>query len=573
MSGDRESLKTTLLELDGRNYITYRDIKGIYQFSEFTLIIDHVQGDPFASPTKIIVKVPHAIAGFANSLYNTPIRSLALRDFLVRRFEEKSKELSAFRGTGRSGLISIIRTGPEILERTAILLNSEGLEVRFLVGLPAKGRTILGRQAAMMLCEDVPEIVKDTLKYSSLNPQHLQQHLETAEDADWLRAQLEARGLVAFVANGSILPRRSGVDSHPLVDEAIPFQSPASLQREFTCPHRGMVKGMGIPKGITLIVGGGYHGKSTLLRALELGVYNHIPGDGRELVVTNGTAVKIRAEDGRSVAGVNISPFINQLPQARSTVNFSTTNASGSTSQAANIIEALEVGSQVLLLDEDTCATNFMIRDRRMQQLIAKDKEPITPLIDKVGQLYDDYGVSTILVIGGSGDYFEVANLVIAMDNFQPQDVTPQAKAIALQHLNHRLLEGGSQFGTLTPRIPLPETIDPSRGDRAVKVKVKDTDAVGFGQEEIDLAAVEQIVDTGQLRAIAAALVYAKNQYLDRKRTIQEILGLVMGDIENQGLDILTEYPQGDLVMFRSLELACALNRLRSLKVLARKFS
>jgi predicted ABC-class ATPase len=328
---------------------------------------------------------------------------------------------------------------------------------------------------------------------------------------------------------------------------------------------------MGIPKGITLIVGGGYHGKSTLLRALELGVYNHIPGDGRELVVTNGTAVKIRAEDGRSVAGVNISPFINQLPQARSTVNFSTTNASGSTSQSANIIEALEVGSQVLLLDEDTCATNFMIRDRRMQQLIAKDKEPITPLIDKVGQLYDDYGVSTILVIGGSGDYFEVANLVIAMDNFQPQDVTPQAKAIALQHLNHRLLEGGSQFGTLTPRIPLPETVDPSRGDRAVKVKVKDTDAVGFGQEEIDLAAVEQIVDTGQLRAIAAALVYAKTQYLDRKRTIQEILGRVMGDIENQGLDILTEYPQGDLVMFRSLELACALNRLRSLKVLPRK--
>jgi predicted ABC-class ATPase len=324
---------------------------------------------------------------------------------------------------------------------------------------------------------------------------------------------------------------------------------------------------MGIPAGITLIVGGGYHGKSTLLRALELGVYNHIPGDGREFVVTHLDAVKIRAEDGRSIAGVNISPFINQLPQGRSTTHFSTPNASGSTSQAANIIEALEAGATVLLIDEDTAATNFMIRDRRMQQLIAKEKEPITPFIDKVRQLYSDYGVSTILVMGGSGDYFEVANTVIAMENFQPQDLTAQAKKIAREHRNERLAEGGDTFGSLMPRIPIPDSIDPSRGHRAVKLKVTEVDEVVFGTEDIDLAAVEQIVEPSQLRAIAAALVYAKEHYIDRARSLREILERVMADIQTQGLDILTDFPQGDLTAFRRFELAAALNRLRTLKV------
>lgn len=324
---------------------------------------------------------------------------------------------------------------------------------------------------------------------------------------------------------------------------------------------------MGIKKGITLIVGGGYHGKSTLLRAIELGVYNHIPGDGREWVISDPTAVKIRAEDGRSIVGVNIASFINQLPQGKTTTNFSSTNASGSTSQAANIIEALEAGAKVLLVDEDTAATNFMIRDRRMQRLISKDKEPITPFIDKVKQLYSDYAVSTILVMGGSGDYFDVADTVIAMENFQPFDVTEQAKAIAKEYSSDRIPEGGQKFGQITARIPLGESIDPSRGRRAVKFKVRDVDEVAFGTEDIDLSAVEQIVDPGQLRAIALAIVYAKENYIDQRKTIPEILDRVMMDIGEQGLDVLTEFPQVDLALFRRFELAAALNRLRSLKV------
>ncbi|MEG4330659.1 MULTISPECIES: ABC-ATPase domain-containing protein [unclassified Microcoleus] len=599
---NKESLQRHLLQLDNRGYKAYKDIQGSYEFSEFTLIIDYVQGDPFASPSKFRVIVPPNIAQIPREVFNSRSREIALRDYLTRQFDKAAHSISSKRGTGKSGMIAVTRFGQEVLERTSAFIISSntsdiedlgGVELRFAVGLPAGGRSILGRQAAEMLCEDIPQIVSNSLKYSHLNAAECRRHVETVEDADWLRQQLAEKGLVAFVAEGSILPRRSGVDNRPLLNNAVAFQSPPSLKVEFNCPNRGLISGMGIPAGITLIVGGGYHGKSTLLRAIELGVYNRIPGDGREFVVTNPAAVKIRAEDGRSVAGVDISPFINHLPQGRDTAQFYTENASGSTSQAANIIEALEVGRRkkegttriltrihgliyeedlvpVLLVDEDTAATNFMIRDRRMQELIAKDKEPITPFIDKVKQLYADCGVSTILVMGGSGDYFDVADTVISMDNFQAYNVTEKAKEIAKNYSISRAAEGGEIFGEITQRVPIPASLDPSRGRRDVRLKVRDVDELAFGTEDIDLGAVEQIVDSGQLRAIAAAMVYAKQQYMDGKRTLSEIIDLVMADIDAQGMDILSPFPEGDFAMFRRFELAAAINRLRSLSVVAK---
>jgi predicted ABC-class ATPase len=333
------------------------------------------------------------------------------------------------------------------------------------------------------------------------------------------------------------------------------------------CPHAGEVTGLGIPQGITLIVGGGYHGKSTLLRAIEAGVYNHIPSDGRHQVVTDPAAVKVRAEDGRSIAGVDISPFIGSLPQGKSTQNFSTPNASGSTSQAANIIEALEAGATALLVDEDTSATNFMIRDRRMQALITKDREPITPFIDKVRQLYADYGISTVLVMGGSGDYFDVADTVIAMDEFCPQDVTEQAQAIAAQYQTERNREGSPQFGRITPRTIQPHSIDPSKGRRSVNVKARDVNQLQIGTEAIDLSAVEQLVEPGQVRAIAEAIVYAQSYHMTATTPLPAVIAAVMADVEQHGLDCLTDWPMGDLVSFRGLELAAAINRLRTLQV------
>ncbi len=604
---NQQTLKRKLFDLDNCDYKAYRDIQGSYEFPDFTLIIDYVQGDPFAAPSKLRVQVPYTVSGFPPELYQSPIREIALRDFLTRKFDKMAYEVSGRRGTGKSGMIAITKMGQEVLERTSVYLlhiappppkdsptgsnpalergkpvklkSQKGVEVRLIVGLPANGRRILGRLAAEMICDDIPYIVHRSLKYEQLDADACRRHVETVEDADSLRKQLPERNLVAFVANGAILPRRSGVDDRPLSSEAVPFQSPPSLEVELKCPNKGLISGMGIPQGVTLIVGGGYHGKSTLLKAIELGIYNHVPDDGREFVVTDPAAIKIRAEDGRSVAGVDISPFINQLPQGRSTTQFITENASGSTSQAANIMEALEVGvkhhnseetaatSPVLLVDEDTAATNFMIRDRRMQELIAKEQEPITPFIDKVRQLYTEYQVSTILVMGGSGDYFEMADTVIAMENFQAQEVTEKAKEIAQQCMTGRTAEGGEKFGEIRSRIPLSDSLDPSRGRRDVRLKVRNVDEVRFGSEDVDVSGVEQLVSKDQLRAIAAGMVYAKKQYMDGTRTLSEIIDSVMADIHSQGLDVLIPFPQGDLAMFRGFELAAAINRLRTLAV------
>ncbi|WAL59483.1 ABC-ATPase domain-containing protein [Thermocoleostomius sinensis] len=570
-----QHLYQRLLDLDQCSYKAYKDIQGCYSFANFTLVIDHVQSDPFATPSRLRALVPQLKAQFPKLLYATHSREIALRDYLNRQFDRIASRLSDKRGSGKSGLIAIARPGQQVLERTAIFVDDQQIEARFVVGLPARGRTILGRQAAELLCEDLPEIVSRSLFYAALDASTVQQHVEVVEDAEWLRSQLRARGLVAFVPDGAILPRRSGVDDRPLSsqassqEQAIAFRSPPSLRVEFARPNQGNITGMGVPQGITLVVGGGYHGKSTLLRAIALGIYNHIPGDGREQVVTDPAAVKIRAEDGRSITKVNLSPFINHLPQGRSTTQFSTENASGSTSQAATIIEALEAGATVLLVDEDTSATNFMIRDRRMQALIAKHQEPITPFIDKIRQLYQEYGVSTVLVMGGSGDYFDVADTVIAMTEFSPQDVTEQAKTIAHTYTTDRASEGGDRFGAICNRVLVPKRLDSPRSSdgRNPKLKVRDGDDLVFGTESIDVTAVEQLVDVGQLRSIGAAIHYLQAHYVNGRRSLSDSIAAVMADVNADGLDCLTPYPQGDLVAFRSLELAAVINRLRSLEV------
>ena len=555
------ALHQFLHQIDQQSYRAYKDLGRSYEFPGFTLLIDRVQGDPFAAPSQFRVQIPQSQAEFPADLFHNKSREIGLRDFLTRQFDRAAESIQQRRGSGRSGLIAIARPGQTMLARSAVLVNAAEVEIRFVVGLPAFGRRVAGMQAAEMLCQDLPAVVERVL-YRSLNAAAVQRQVETAEDADWLRQQLNDRGLVAFVVNGAVLPRRSGVDDRPLVAGSVPFRSPASLQVELTCPNAGKVVGMGIPQGVTLIVGGGYHGKSTLLRAIELGVYNHIPDDGRDRVVTNPTAVKIRAEDGRSVNQVDISPFINHLPFGRSTTQFSTPNASGSTSQAANIVEALEAGAELLLVDEDTAATNFMIRDRRMQALIAKDQEPITPLIDKIRQLYTDRGVSTILVMGGSGDYFDVADTVIAMQEFSPQDVTDRAKEIAQQYRTDRAAEGGLSFGCQTARIltPVPVVDD----ERPPKRKVRDLDTIVLGQEEIDLSAVEQVVEKGQLQAIAAALLHLQQHHLHGQQSVVDLLDTAMQLLE-AGFDTFSRFPEGDLAQFRRYELAAALNRWRSL--------
>jgi predicted ABC-class ATPase len=554
-------LRDRLVHLEGQGYPAYKALRGDYAMADFTLHLDHIQADPFAAPSRVRVTVPQTTAQFPPDLWSLPIRAIALADYLTRQFHRASQAQNQRLGSGHSGLIEIIRPSQAILERSAARVTAAVVELRFQVGLPAQGRRIAGRQAATLLTETLPSLVHQTLIYANLDGAALAHHCNTAEDAEVLRSHLADQGLVAFIADGAILPRRSGVDPAPLEDQAIPFQSPPSLRVRLPCPHAGPLTGMGIRRGVTLIIGGGYHGKSTLLRAIEMGVYNHIPGDGREQVVTDPNALKVRAEDGRSVTGVDISPFINHLPRGQSTRYFCTANASGSTSQAASIMEALEVGARVLLVDEDTSATNFMIRDRRMQALIAKAQEPITPFIDKVRQLYRDHGLSTLLVMGGSGDYFDVADTVIALEEFCPRDVTVEARAIAATYQTQRQPEGGSNFGQ-----PQGRRWQAPANPGVPKVKVRDRQQLQVGATPIDLGAVEQIVEVGQVRAIAAAIL-ATIVTPHPPASLTTVLDTTMAHLAEQGLDYLSPWPVGDLVSFRRLELAAVLNRWRQLPI------
>ena len=565
-------LKQILIRINHKGYKAYKDIKGTYNFPGFRLCIDHVQGDPFASPSRICVQIGLKESGFPSHYISNKSREIAFRDFMTRSFREAIINVAkGNRGTGKSGLIQIDVPGQEILDRTSCVINSESIEIRFFVGLPAQGRTVLAQQAIEMFFREIPEIVHGSLYFKNTDENALRLHVDINEDQDYIRNEILPRhGLVAFVGDGSILPRRSGIDDRPMTSQyAVKFMSPDSLRVELNVPHRGRITGMGIKDGITLITGGGFHGKTTLLRAIERGVYNHVPGDGRELVVTRPDAVKIRAEDGRYVEKVDISPFIKGLPGGKDTSRFSTDNASGSTSQAANIIEALEVGSRLLLMDEDTSATNFMIRDERMQALVAKEKEPITPFVDKVEQLYTDLGCSTILVTGGSGDYLDIANRVLMMDNYLPKDVTERAKDIVKIYVCHRSKEGGEHFGKLRERIPKASSFDPSRGRREVKIGTKGLKKILFGKIEIDLTFVEQIVDPSQTRSIAEIIYYYALHYAKENIGLAKGLGEIMDIIDQKGLDYVLPQRSPDCARPRIFEIAAAINRMRSLRVVS----
>jgi len=577
-----EQLRRILAQIDGRGYKAYKQIEGAYDFSRFTLHIDHVQSDPFAAPSKARVRVPQAVAGLPANLFDNAIRRLALEDFLARTVRHAIRnQAKGHRGTGKSGLITIAAGEQEILERTAIVLTPEWVEARLFVGLPAAGRRILGTQADAMLSRELPQIVEAGLIWANLPQQEAKRFVACVEDQEYIRQQLDRLGLVAFVADGAILPRESGTNDRPLpAKQAVPFQSPESLRVIIDLPSpfpgpSGPVQslyGMGIPKGVTLIFGGGYHGKSTLLRALERGVYPHIPGDGREVVVTCRDAVKIRAEDGRRVEQVDISPFIDKLPHGRRTSAFCSDDASGSTSQAANIVEALEVGAKVFLLDEDTSATNFMVRDARMQELVHKEDEPITPFLDRVRDLYEQHDVSTVLVMGGCGDYFDVADTVIAMRNYLPHEMTTAAKQVTSSHPTNRRVETASPFAAVTPRVPLPESFDPSRGRRAVKIDAKAKDLVLFGTEPIELRYVEQLVDLSQTRAVGYAIHLAAQRFIDGHATLREVVNALEEFFAQYGLDALDPFHRderhpGAFARPRRYEIAAAINRLRTLSM------
>lgn len=591
-----QELRDLLNRIDRRGYPAYKDTKGTYQFPGYVLSIDHVQGDPFASPSKVSVHIPGKAAGFPSRLYDRPWKRIALCDALLRLFSRQVDDFSfKAKGSGKSGLISVSRCGQEILERSACQMDpSKGnIILRLDIGFPANGRTINSGELIKILYDFIPVCVKKTLLYPSLDPVKMDQIMELSQDQHTIREQLDSLGLCAFIANGAILPRESGISQRPM-KQAIPFKSPASMEITLNLPYAGAITGMGIPKGVTLIVGGGYHGKSTLLEALERGVYDHIAGDGREYVITDSSAMKIRAEDGRSVRQVDISMFINDLPNKKDTKHFNTEDASGSTSQAANVVEAMESGSRLLLIDEDTSASNFMVRDALMESVVSRSCEPITPLIHRIRQLYEDWGISTILVAGSSGAFFEKADHIIQMDRYIPVEITDLAKEKARIYLEHTGLKNAEN----DEKAPLPDfhrcpgkpsgsretSLRPShsRGmtyakgtahsnssgrDERVKIRVNGRDGVSLNKETIDLRYVEQLADSEQLMTLGYLLNYAIKHLANGKRTITEIIDELEKLLKEKGLAAICEgsYLPAGLAMPRRQEIFACVNRYRRL--------
>ena len=574
-------LRTLLRSIDHKSYPAYKSLAGAYHFGSFILSIDHVQGDPFASPSSLHVEIAHKDAGFPAAYYAKNCSRIALQDFLTRKLSSLFEDFNfKAKGSGKSGLMSITRCGQEVLERSACQITDTKIIGRFHIGFPAFGRTINAGELEKILFDFLPRCVESCFFFRRLDVKKVESTVFLAEDQAAVREMLIQEGLVAFVANGSVLPRKSGVSDLPLKD-SIPFTSPSSMERTFVLPHKGEITGMAIPKGITLIVGGGYHGKSTLLEALQTGVYNHIAGDGREFVITDDTSVKLRAEDGRSIRNVNISLFINDLPNKKDTSCFSTPDASGSTSQAAGVMKGVEANTRLFLIDEDTSATNFMVRDDFMQQVISRKKEPITPFLERARDLYEKAGVSTILVAGSSGAFFYIADKILQMDCYRPVDITDHVKSLCKDHAAPRTQAPDFMIPDFDRLLPPVNRTGRSNGGRGysgrggrggsgdsrhehMKVKTFGRDSFSLDKETIDMRYVEQLADSEQTNALAHLLRYGLEQIIDGRKTVRQTVQILSDILDKQGWDpFCSSYVPCGLAKPRKQEIFACINRFR----------
>ena len=558
-------LKQEIISLDGKGYKAYKSFQGkSFYYDPFTVRFEHVQGDSFAQPTRLSISIGVDEAGFPPALFNNPTRKLALEDHLLRRVNYFiSANKTRVKGSGKSGKVEAQMPGQKILKRSGILVKGSKLQLIMFAGLPAQGRTVLGEECLKLFSEVLPPIWHKSLIASSLDKNELSRAIETLEDYQFLQSELNKNNWVTFVANGSNLPRSSGASDTPLLGAKTIFEAPEGLKKSVELPHAGKIEGMAVPEGITLIVGGGFHGKSTLLRAIQDAVYPHLAGDGRERIATLPSAVKIRAEDGRAVSSVNLSAFMNNLPGINSTEKFSTQSASGSTSQAVNILEALEAGSKLLLMDEDTCATNFMIRDARMQMLVAKLKEPITPFLDRIQEVNEFLGVSVILVMGGSGDYFDPADHVITMEEFRPRVVTEEAKSLVVKNPGQRKKETTFPFPPICERRWDISRLKFSKGKREAQIRTTGRDTLTLGEMEIDVRYIEQLTEEGQLSL--CGWILRRLQFALNESDMPFVKGLqkIFSEIEKKEFDGLVPYNDGLQALPRLQDVMGVINRIR----------
>ena len=580
MTGQTKMKKTDFQDflrgLDQQSYGSYRRLKNTcIALDDCILCFRHIQGSPGAMPASVCeVKLPASAYPMPGWALSNQDRSMAAADFVLRSFTCGVKMFARQnRGVDGSGSYQCPEMPQQILARNTITFDATAISILFRVSLPgSRSKKVLAGEVEAMFCGELVNIV-ERVKDDISDCQRLRAQCELVEDMRHVQDRLGEDGLVAFIADGSILPRASGVSDKPANRGAIPFRAPDEAAVVLNFPNTGNVRGLGIRKGVTVLIGGGFHGKSTVLNATGKGIYPHVAGDGRERVVASKKAMMVCAEDGRSIQGLDISPFISALPEKADPGMFFTENASGSTSEAAAIVESMLAGADLLLIDEDSSATNFLMRDRHMRKLIPED--PITPLLDRVRQLYGEHRVSTVIIAGGSSDYLGVADHVIAMRDYEPVDMTAEARALNLPQTH-------PPAGPLTlfdRRQLLPGNFDPlyinERMNKQVPVRIKalrgqELEIIEYGKDLIDVRSLKGIVDADQMLTIGYCLLLARRLDLATKACSPAVLARKVIDVVREnGLDVL-QPPQSPPVFFaetRLLELAGAINRLRSLVV------
>ena len=541
-----EGLKELLKGIDGKRFSTYKRLKGIViDYRVAKARFTKVQPDPHAPPSIIEVVISKSSHGFPKELLTEP-KSVPLTDYLARALYVVLRRLRRKCGTGYSCYLGIPKPGPWILKRSCVEVCGDDLILRWFIGLPARGRRVLGREARNLLLNDVPKVINSI---TSLKKEisKIERHVNNYLDQEFVRSWLCKNGYVAFIVDGSVLPRESSISERPMPN-AVPFKSPKSLRVTIRLPSGKSVSGMAIPKGFTVITGGGYHGKTTLLESIQEGIYNHIEGDGRELVVSRGYTILVKAEDGRLVHHVDISTFISKLPSGDDTRDFTTLDASGSTSMAASINEAIELGAEVLLIDEDTSATNLLFKDEVMYGIIRE--EPIRPLSRQVRDLIKKTGTSVIAVVSASPSLLRYADHVVLMENYIPQDITEKVKEV---------LKGLDQEEYSPPRVRVFKGIKGLKKVRAkgFKIVTEYTDGTTF---ELDLTNNPRIVEVGQVKFIAITIRELSRLVKKPLRT-NELMKYLNKVIKKEGFNIETPTPP-DLTWVDAFDVLWVLNRL-----------
>ena len=485
-----KALYQKIRSLDGKPYGTYKNLATReWDFGDFVLEFIHVQGDPYAPASRVLLRAKLATLGYAPEWGSDFEHRLALSDFLYRRLGRMVQE----RYPGKDAAVVFDTAGPEMLVRNSLWIDNGEIRACLQVRLPGEGRKIQAELAAEILTMVMPDLVAAGLYYTQGDEPAMQRHYRVLAERREILAQLDGRGLCAFVPDGAVLPRASGLSEMPL-EGAVPFAAPAELAVTLNACGRE-IRGMGIPKGITVITGGAFHGKSTLLQALVRAVYPHVPGDGREGIVVDDTALRVGVEDGRSVRGTDLSMFVRDLPGGISTKDFSTLSASGSTSEAANLLEAMEAGARTFLIDEDSSAVNFLIRDVRVRKLLGDEREPLIPLTDRIRSLASA-GMNFILVAGACGDYLDLADNIIVMTNYKAECAKStvsswKAEGLIGSTVNARPFAAYMQ--------PLQKHVRPASAvERQVKVKLAGDSLLQIGFLVADTSRLVTLVDKQQ---------------------------------------------------------------------------